>query len=92
MVMNIRQAQISSPRESRVGNDFCAPNFARDRYSNPAAARSDTHSTPANSCVLAASTNVVRLEVRSNLPSRVRGVEQLIRAQSGARDHDRNSG
>ena len=86
-------SSISSARERRIGNSFRAPNFARDhdRDSDRTTARRDTPSTPAESCGLAASTDVVRLRVRSKLQSRVRGVEQPIRAPSGARGRDRDS-
>ena len=60
-------SSISSARERRVGNGFRAPNFARDRDRDRTAAHSDARCTPANSCGLAASTDVVRSVVRSKL-------------------------
>ena len=55
-------SSISWARERRVGNDFRAPNFARDRDRNSdrTAAHSDAHSTPADSCDPVASTDLVR--------------------------------
>ena len=54
-------------------------------------ARSYAHDTSVDSCDLVASTDEVRSTVRSKLPSRVRGVEQLIVAPSDARKRDRDS-
>ena len=53
--------------------------------------RIDAVSTPATSCDLAAFTDLVRSAAGSKLPSRFRGVEQTIRAHSGARSRDRDS-
>ena len=52
--------------ERRVGNASRAPKVARDR--DRAAARSDARSPLANTCAQAASSEVVRLPMRSKLP------------------------
>ena len=62
-----------------------------NRDSDRMAARSDTPSTLSNDCGPVVSTDVFRRVGRSKLQSRVRGVEQLIRAPSGARVRDRDS-
>ena len=64
---------------------------ARDRDSERTAARSDARSTSTNIYDSAAPTGVIRSSVQSKLLSRVRGVEQPIRALSGARNRDRVS-
>ena len=85
-------SKISSVRKRRVGNDYCAPIFARDRDIDRKAEQSDARSTPTDSCSPAASNDVVRSMVVSKLPSRVRGVEQPIRGPSGVRNRDPNIG
>ena len=86
-------SSISSARKHRVEKEFRAARGApaRDQDSERTMARSDARNIPADSCDQAASTDVIRLTARSKLPSRVRGVEQPIRAPSGARDRDRKS-
>ena len=54
-------------------------------------ARGDARDISADNFESAASIDFVRSNVRSKLRSRVRGVEQPIRAPSGVRDHDRDS-
>ena len=93
VVIDLRQVQFprrASGAPERISvHLFFACN--RDRDSDRTAACSDARSTPEDSCDPAASTDVVRLVVRSKLPSRVRGVEQPICASSGARGRDRDS-
>ena len=93
VVICLRHAHFLA-RGRRAGNYFhvLKTKRAHVRDSDRTTAQSDMHDTLTDSCDLVAFTDVVILTVRSKLPTRVRGVEQQIRAPSGARDLDRDWG
>ena len=86
-------SSVSCEHRRRVGNDFHAPKdaLARDRDSDRTVTRSVACNKTADRCEPVSSIHVIRSSGRSKLPSRVRGVEQLIRVQPGVRDRDDES-